>query len=894
MAKQRPNLGTFASPTSQLITPIQAQATPLNEQAIRDAYDFANSFSELSTAMGNLYITLKQEQNAEEMQAGREAVFGSRKTYADLERDGVIRPAENPWMAVGAQQASGILEAASAANEFRGLVAQKAAENPEFLDDPKHFDALAASYAQRKTQQYAGNQYLSEAFFENFNQSVIKLQQENFEAIEEARFQKTVLAADAKVRLSVDAVSTKSTEGIVADVQAAFDEAVANSGGRASEITQAYAMSLIQIMRTNPEKVDEAEMILKSLKAGTGNLIDTSAAQSLLIKYGAEIENQREQATSNETRILFDKQLELLEKYESGVFGEGQEAHKKLIDAFDQFADRAAGNISISAGKTESERDYLYRKAQAIDNAKASAREEALKKASELDKQAKEDRKEFLINLQAQKQLDLGQRVRRGESVEAAIDEMSAFLRNPEYKYTPEDRLKYSKASEDEFRGQAAQYEKQLGVQLTEVARQNIRADVTKQIAAFTRDTINNPMQGTRPLNIATLKASVDRRFRAAGLTEEQRKTASDRLYLEVRDGSQQAIDSLFLKTPAEGGLAPVAISSLDPSPSDTPDLRKYKENARSVRLDALIAIDEAFGAEDTVAELKNIAATMLTPEIVERGVPHQVRDLWRAWKASKSGYFRENLFATPGGKRLEILFNNIDVKVGNGADFDNALADSVADFTVARGSSILDWTNITNPAQGDQLRFENQLKSLLEDLEITHSDSRRLMSGLYGSEVIRIFQSSAENPLNLSTAIRDASESIRQQLVVYDGSFLFREGGIGQGPYNADHFRNLARFYAPGVEKPVFFPVSKLANGTHLYALRDQDGDIVQNRVFTLDQLVGREAEERAFFFEKTKGTEQKYSESPGYRGPKFVDYSATFEAANKRMQDLLTPSSE
>ena len=101
MAKQRPTLGTFASPTSQLVAPIQQQATPLNEQAIRDAYAFADSFSELSSTVGQLAITLKKEYNKDQVRIGQDLVNSNRKTYADLVKSGEIDPSENPWMAVG-------------------------------------------------------------------------------------------------------------------------------------------------------------------------------------------------------------------------------------------------------------------------------------------------------------------------------------------------------------------------------------------------------------------------------------------------------------------------------------------------------------------------------------------------------------------------------------------------------------------------------------------------------------------------------------------------------------------------------------------------------------------------------------------------------------------------
>jgi hypothetical protein len=889
MAKQRPTLGTYASPVGGPVAPIQQQAAPLDEKAIRDTYAFADAFGDFSQSMVQLASVLKTQSNKEEFEKGRQMILGSRKTYADLEKAGEIRPIENPWLAVGAQQASGILEAASSANEIRDLVSKASSENPEFLDDPKHFDALVASYAQNKTAQYGTQKYLADSFFENFNPVVLKLQEENFEAIEENRLNKAVQAATAKVRLSVDMVGPQSTEGQISDLQASFDEAVANSGGRASEISQAYAVSLIEIMRTDPEGADAAKMLLESLKAGTGRLVDTSVAKNLLFKHGPQIAETRRNATFAETREIFDKQVALVAKYESGLYGEGPEAHKKVIDEFDNFAKT---DISINAAKTEAERDYLYRKIQAVDSEKARLREDLIKQAEEADKKAAAEAENYRKQLLADTRIKLREQVRTGSMHPAvAMDRLTALLNDPASGYTASERLAAFKESETDFSGVEKDYEDSVALRRVSTANDRIASEVSGQVDRFVSEVSRDMGTTARPVDIPRLRAQMSEAFRAAGLNEEQRTKARDALYSRVSTQTREDLTRRFTVV-GPGNFAPANLADLNPAPTDTPQLRTYKANARATINDAMVSLDEAFDAEDQIAYFRDVANTSLTPSVIEQGVPPEVIDLFRMWKESKSGYFRDKLFSSPAGERLNILFTKVDASNPSDESFQDALSDAVSDFAVGQGAAIVDWTKITQTEAADRKAFEDRLRYLIEELEISMPDARRLVENMYGSEVVRQFQTSGENPLNLSRAIKNGAESLKSRVLVYDGTIVFREGALGQGSFGVEHLRNLAKFYAPNSEGAVFFPIDRLANGTHLYALRSPSGDIIQNRVFTLEQLSGQDALMRSEYRRNTGKSEKDWIETRT-KG-QYIDYSNTFEAQNNRRRDLLVPPTE
>lgn len=214
MAK-RPQLGTYAQPVSNFVQPIAAEktVTPLDEQAIRETYAFANAFADLSESMVKVASTIKTEQNQEEFNAGQEMVNTSRKTYADLVRSGQIKPSENPWLAVGAQEASGVIEASKARAEFERKYQQDVTNNPELLKDHEYFDALAASFAQTKGAEFGTAQYLSRSFYKEFNPFLLSASAKHSEAVGKYRQAKIIDSLKLKVDEVISAVGKSRSFG---------------------------------------------------------------------------------------------------------------------------------------------------------------------------------------------------------------------------------------------------------------------------------------------------------------------------------------------------------------------------------------------------------------------------------------------------------------------------------------------------------------------------------------------------------------------------------------------------------------------------------------------------------------------------------------------------------
>lgn len=351
MAK-RPQLGTYAQPVSNLVQPIAAEktVTPLDEKAIRETYAFANAFADLSESMVKVASTIKTEQNQEEFSAGQEMVNTSRKTYADLVRDGKIKPSENPWLAVGAQEASGVIEASKARVEFERKYQQDVANNPELLKDHEYFDALAASFAQTKGAEFGTAQYLSRSFYKEFNPFLLSASAKHSESVGKYRQAKIMDALKIKVSESIQSITDVSDEyresmvfgEAIPELQRFTDEMGKNMGmPRVANI--AVASQLIELMKSSGMTY-EAEEILNGLQAGTGPLAETEDVRSMLVDAQADISKNRFDIRKSQQKAVvesfikqqFDMTYQTVAlKGEDAVMGPDFESFRALIYKLD-------------------------------------------------------------------------------------------------------------------------------------------------------------------------------------------------------------------------------------------------------------------------------------------------------------------------------------------------------------------------------------------------------------------------------------------------------------------------------------------------------------------------------------------------------------------------------
>ena len=302
MAKQRPQLDTFARPQSTFVQPIEAQKTiaPLDEQAVRETYAFAEMFSGLSESMVKVAGVIKKEQNQDAFLEGQQKINESRKTYGELVQNGDIKPSENPWLALGAQEASGVLEASKARSEFQQEYERATKENPSLLDDAKYFDALAASFTARKSSEFGTSQYLSQSFFKEFNPFLVSASAKNSEDIGKRAESKILMATQLKISDSLKTIMEASQDEetfnaeldrVSKDIQLFMDDMGQNMG-RPRTMNLAVAGHLIKAMAESGDP-DGAEQLLKSLKAGTGKLSEVAEVRSMLESAGKDIAENR-------------------------------------------------------------------------------------------------------------------------------------------------------------------------------------------------------------------------------------------------------------------------------------------------------------------------------------------------------------------------------------------------------------------------------------------------------------------------------------------------------------------------------------------------------------------------------------------------------------------------
>jgi hypothetical protein len=287
MAKARPSLDIAARPVSTFVAPNQnAVAAELyDQQTVQNALQFADAFSNLSVSAARLAGALKQQSNEEEILKGQDLVNQSRRSYQQLVSEGQIKPTENPWFAIGAQKASGAMEGMKARAHFETLLEKKIEEDPNFLDDPRGFDAFAYQYTQNVNQFIGDASYMSRSFYESFNPFVASMQVKHEERVIEHNTQKILTSVAPVIDQGLADFSSPNETirgAALEQLQTRLDE-MSKSGVLTQRVNNTVAAYLVEQMKTgdSPEK---AKQIFEALKSGTGRIADTQFAKNLVLE----------------------------------------------------------------------------------------------------------------------------------------------------------------------------------------------------------------------------------------------------------------------------------------------------------------------------------------------------------------------------------------------------------------------------------------------------------------------------------------------------------------------------------------------------------------------------------------------------------------------------------
>jgi len=372
MAKQRPSLGVSAAPVSTYVASVAPAVELYDQQSVNLALQFADAFKDLSVSAAQIAGSMKKQMNEEDVQKGIDLVNQSRKSYKTLVDSGEIKPTENPWMAIGAQQASGTMEGMKARAHFSQVYERRSQEDPAFFDGSSGFDALATQYTQNVNSVIGNAPYMSRSFYEAFNPYIASMGMKHEEKVTEVRNQRVLVGVGAEVAKAV--ADFRSPDKIISQnaslaLQEAADDFI-RSGYSAKQINEAIVDNLINQMAT-AEDVEGAEQIFNSLKSGTALLKDTEYAKAALLANRAKIENNRNKLTMQESRQFYEWWQGLKPSVISGKITQEQ-----ALEKFNQFVEGPDRKISITGPEAESKRSWILNE---IEQGKAEAKRELIK-----------------------------------------------------------------------------------------------------------------------------------------------------------------------------------------------------------------------------------------------------------------------------------------------------------------------------------------------------------------------------------------------------------------------------------------------------------------------------------------------------------------------------------
>lgn len=307
MAKQRPSLGVTAAPVSTYVAPMAAAAELYDQQTVNLALQFSEAFKDLSLTAAKFAGGLKAQSNEEDLRRGLDLVNQSQQTYQQLVESGQIKPSENPWLAIGAQQGSGAMEGMKARAHFMQTYEKRAAEDPKFFDNADSFNALASQYAQNVGTTLKDSPYMSRAFFESFNPFVASMSLKHEERVVQAAEEKVAVGIGASVAQLVQ--DARSMDPIVrAQSMQVFENSIVEAGRMGlsqSRVNQAVVDNMIAVMKQT-DQLDQMEVFWNSMKSGTGLLKDTKYAKAAYESARAAIEENRQKITSDKDNQWLD------------------------------------------------------------------------------------------------------------------------------------------------------------------------------------------------------------------------------------------------------------------------------------------------------------------------------------------------------------------------------------------------------------------------------------------------------------------------------------------------------------------------------------------------------------------------------------------------------------
>ena len=846
MAKQRPSLGVSAAPLTTYVASVAPAVELYDQQSVNLALQFSEAFKDLSLTAAQFAGTMKREQNEQELLAGADMVNRSQKSYMALVESGEIKPSENPWMAIGAQQASGSLEGMKARAHFMSTYEKAKAEDPRFLDGQDGFNALAAQYTANVNKSMGNAAYMSRAFYENFNPFISSMAVKHEEAVVENRKEKILTGVGAEVAKVLSDFS--SADPVVKNTAVgAFQEAIDQYGRMGigyEAVNKAVVDNMAAVMATT-DNVELAERLFAEIKTGTGYLKDTEYAKAVLGASRAKIEANRNRLTTEEANSYYAASTDIIGKVVSGKMTKEQ-----AVEWLNGYASGPDRKISVSADELESKRRGMLNE---IDRGLADA--------SRRQRQEADDQ---VINYIVSNVERVPAGSTEDEWYGQAKDSMESLMsRMPSL--TPADKLAYR----DEF---DRRWEKSTAI------REQNRLIEGQRLFWYGDNTIDNP--GIIPQTTAQavawvrgesgdlpdfidIRQNYESYLATQGLNPEDPKAktamrnAYTKLDVEVLGRIEQTLASQF-----PGGLKEL--------PTDNISVREQKGNARASLIFMRMMMGSTFEDSRAANKAAQIVVQNLNPT-VEAQVNYELVDVIKAAAIARQNNLPNVLAVnldSPNGKALAASLDWMATEVQRGANPLDAIRDGSQRLRMGTYGQGVDWTNplmwtdfFRNAT--DAQAYADEASSMFADLGLSDSDGIR-----YAVAQMRTtsFDSLGKTQFKPDEAFKAARAEFEQSHMVVRGSAVAKRDFPYQDPEFVETWLDIN---FPDNPRATLVVVDIDGRGNRTYAVREDGRSVEGSRPLTAadftkawssGDLIRKSAERRAAKREEARNVAERY----------------------------------
>lgn len=832
MAKQRPALIVASQPTSTFISPGTvpfAGVELYDQQTVNLALQFSDAFKDLSQTAASVASGLRQQQNKENLEAGRDLVNQSQKTYQELVQSGQISPAENPWLAVGAQEASGTIQGMRARAAFTQVYEQKVQNDPKFLESQDSFNALAASFAEQMNQGMGDASYMNRAFYEAFNPFISSMAMKHQENVVLDRKNRVLAGVGAEVAKTVQDMSSQDPiirETAASVLQEQMDKMGQMGLGR-KDINEAVIDNLVALMYTSDEP-EKAENLLNSLKSGTDLLSNTAYAQNALNQNRARIEANRNRMTMAESEQFYK-----WFSSKDGVLNQvlaGKMTKDQALEAFNELLVNPGRKITLSPQEVESKRGWIL---------------------SEIDRglvmqarQQEEDNKNELLKMMNERSQRIDLTKSSDEQYGAMEDEMESAMKRMQF--TEEQKMQFRGLSrkiwDDGLQKRQAQFIAETTQQLWDgtLTQRGLKFEVEEQFKSFLTPlpNINDPS---------------DSALTTPSFEEWQDRISRTREIQGIPAGSPEAKTANRIDHMRLSSMLDQMESSQDLKPNDQDnEEQKFQKSVLRGRYKFLrLNLDRAFGQRVESTRIVEKFVANLDPSRVQAGgVTWPMEDYLRAYTMYRQRNLpMEDLFSQgPFGEAIMEELNWAAGRIESGDNVTNIVADLASLKSIGRSIGVNPFEMQSNPLgwarwitkTEDRADFASQVADFMAGYEITNTDANIFVA----SEFKQAYLSNLASKKNHADAMEAAKEVVLESNIMFRGSMIPKRG-LPAEAQDPEYLAAWVDTAFPG-EQATLVVIQRNFDGSVLMAPRDANGNLIPGaRAITSRELGQRTPEQ-------------------------------------------------